>query len=106
MQICTKHVYKIGRQTDIQGFPQRMRFQRRLYGICTVSFLVFTFPATKNFFLIFAKPLNNTFQGHTSGRRPYSNFESLYFKSFKSSLLSHPIWITCIYIEEIWHLLH
>ena len=41
-----------------QGYPQRMRLQRRLYGIYTVCFLIFTIPVNCKLVCFFAKSLH------------------------------------------------
>ena len=41
-------------QLIIQGYPQRMRLQRRLYGIYTFCFLIFTIPCNYKLVSLFA----------------------------------------------------
>ena len=43
---------------DIQGYPQRMRLQRRLYGVYIVCFHIFTVPCNCKLVCFFVKSLN------------------------------------------------
>ena len=78
---------------DGQGYPQRMRLQRRLYGIYTVCFLI-------HIYSIQLKPcifiLLNLQKGYIIiyGWRFNSTMIPSYYKSFMSSLQSHPMWVT------------
>ena len=55
-----KILYQIYISAYIQGYPQRMRLQRRLYGINTVCFL--KKPATLKLLSFFVKKLNKPFK--------------------------------------------
>ena len=48
----------------IQGYPQRMRLQRRLYRIYTVCFRLFTIPFNCKLVSNFAKSLNKPLQDY------------------------------------------
>ena len=91
------HMFKInwalkGHMFKIQKL---MRFQRRLYRICTACFLVLPciwFTATVNCF--YAKSLNKPFKYFIQCKILKLDLESSYFESFLSSLQSHPLWVT------------
>ena len=75
----TKKFEEIKEQIYIEGYPQRMRLQRRLYGICFIRFLAFRFPCRPNlaYFcaLSFIKPLKYSIEY----RNQKSRYKSTYF---------------------------
>ena len=68
---------------DAQGYPQRMRPHRRLYGIDTVCFLIFMIPCSYELLSFFAKILNKPFKDYTQGRRLHINLGWSYLKRIK-----------------------
>ena len=56
-------------------------------------FCFFIFPATANFFLSLPYHFKNTYQKQ--------DLKSPYFKSFKSSFQSHPLWVTLYFYENL-----
>jgi len=79
----------------IQGYPHRMRFQRRLHGVDTVCFLKFLILWKYKLISFFDKSLNKP-------RRLDFNLNSSYFKS---SLQSHPLWVNPVYLITTWPVL-
>ena len=73
--------------TYIQRYPQRMRLQKRLYGIFTVCFLIYMIPCNCKLVSFFAKSLNKPLKD----RRLNLTLGSLCFKSSRTSLQSHPL---------------
>ena len=78
----------------IQGYPQRIRLQRRLYGIYTVCFLIFMIPCNCKLVFFFAKSSFKSLDYYIQGRILNLSLESTNIKSVCSSLQSHPLWIT------------
>ena len=78
----------------LQGNPQRMRLQRRLYGIYTVCFLIFMIPCNCKLVFFFAKSSFKSLDYYIQGRILNLSLESTNIKSVCSSLQSHPLWIT------------
>ena len=86
--------------TDLQGNPQRMRLHRRLYGIYTVCFLIFTHCNTK-LLSFFAKIFNKPLTDFIDSIRLNLTLGWAYLKSFKLSLQFHPLWVTLYYKHGI-----
>ena len=86
--------FSLGLLQVLQGYPQRMRLQRRLYGIYLFRFLAFRVPCRSKLAcfcaLSFCTPSKYTF----TCRNQKSSFKLSYFYSFGSSLQSHPLWET------------
>ena len=73
----------------IQSFSPRLKLQRR-----TVCFLVFTNPCKNKLVSFFILSLNKQLKDHNLNRRLNLTLGSSNFKSFRSSLQSHPVWVT------------
>ena len=76
----------------IQGYPQRIRLQRRLYGICTVSFFILTIPCNCKLVCFFVKYFDN----YIWGRKHNLTLESSHFLKFPvvftvSSFVGSPV---------------
>ena len=57
-------------------------------------YFVFIIPCNKVAVLFFAKSFNKPLKYYILGSSLNLNLESSYFKSFRSSLQSHPMWVT------------
>ena len=83
---------------QIQGYPHKMRLQRRSYRNYTVCFLRCMIPCNCLTCFFFPKPLNNPLEDCILGRGLNLIAKSS-FMSFTSSWQSHPLWVTLyIYI--------
>jgi len=60
----------------IQGYPQRIRLQRRLYGICLVRFLAFRVPCRPKLVYFCAESLNKPTKYSFESRNQKSSFKS------------------------------
>ena len=76
----------------IQGYPQRMRLQRRLYGIYTVCPLIFIILCNCKLVCFFAKSVYKTLQDYIQGRKVNLTMGLSYY--LRSSLQSHSLWET------------
>ena len=75
----------------VQGYQKKVSLQRQL---CKMSVLLYLwFPATIELFL-FVWSLNKPWKYYIQGRRLNLTWKSSNFMSFKSSLQSHPLWVT------------
>ena len=74
----------------VHGFPQRMRLPRRLYEIYSFCYLTFMI----HYHSFFGSSLNKTFKYCVQGRIWNLTWRSSYLKSCRSSLQSHPLWVT------------
>jgi len=77
----------------LQDYPQRMRLERRLYGICTVILLKFMIPCNCKQVSFYVKSLNYSEYMYNMYISLIYPFESSYFKSLRSSLRSYPLWV-------------
>ena len=84
---------------NVQGYPQRIILQRRLYGINTACFLIFRISCNYKCICFYAQSLERPYM-HIHGRILYLTLEMLYLKSCRSSLQSHPLWVT-MYMKYI-----
>ena len=81
----------------IQGYPQRMRLQRRLYGICLVPFLTYRVPCRPELLYFCAYSFRKPSKYSIECRNSKSSLKSSYFYSFGSSLQSHPLWVNPVF---------
>ena len=88
LQYSNKHYVQF---VYVQGYPQRIRLQRRLYGIYNVCFKLFIIIFHCTLLSFFVKSLNKPFKVFMQDSRFNINLGSLYLKSFKSSLQSYPL---------------
>ena len=79
---------------DVQGYPQWMTLQRRLYGIITVCLLIFTISFNCKLVSFFAKSLNQPLKDNLLGKRLDLIEKLSYCMSFRLSLPSRPLWVT------------
>ena len=78
----------------LQGYPQKMKFQRRLYGIYSLHLI----PSNCKLVSLLNHQ-KSSWKDHTQGRRLNLTLESSDLKSFRSSLQSLSLWVTlCIFI--------
>ena len=76
----------------IQGYPERMRLQRRLYGIYSVCFLTLPVFCNCNLIFFFAKSFNNAFNDHIQGRRLiFVQFYEFHVVFTVSSFVGNPV---------------
>ena len=71
-----------------------MRFQRRLYGICSVRFLAFRVHCRTKLVYFCAQSFSKLSKYLILCRNQLSSFKSSYFQSFGSSLQSHAMLVT------------
>ena len=80
--------------SKIQGYPQRLRLQRRLYGIYSVCFLIFTIPCIFKLISFYAKSFKTPLKDSIKGRKLIQYWDLAYRKNFQSFFQCHPLWVT------------
>ena len=73
--------------------PQRMRLQRRVNRIYTVCFRTFLTACNCELVYFFVKSINRQEKDYILTQLDLT-LKSSYYKSFRSSLRSHPLWVT------------
>ena len=74
----------------IQGYPERMRLQKRLYIIYTVYYLIFSILCSFKLVSFFVMSINRPIKDNIQDKRLNLFLQSSYFMSFRSTLKSHP----------------
>jgi len=77
----------------IQGYPQRMRLQGGLYGICLICFFAFRVPYSLKLPYFCPQSSNKPSNYSFECRNQKSSFKSSYCQSFGSSLQSYSSYI-------------
>ena len=88
---------------NVQGYPQRIRLQtsERLYSVCILKFIT---PCNFKLSCFFAKTSNKPSKDYLQSRRLISTMGLSYLNSFRSSLQSHPLWVSLQFnVEDFWY---
>ena len=78
----------------VQGNPQRMRLQRRLYGVYADCFLIFMTPCYYKLVFIFVQSFNKLLKVNTQGNYAgIVNFFMFYVVFTVSSFVGNPVYL-------------
>ena len=84
----------------LQGYPQRMRLRKQLYGSYTDCFLIFNNPCNCKLVSFFLQTFKKQLKDYIQSRN--LTFGMSWIKSNRSSLQSHILWVNLYIFDITW----